>query len=99
MQDAKAQLIYYERPMATGPKVSDFHVTLVENTEELKFTLTQVCGVKGRVCKHRTLYIVGQTRVHLDRVDQLGDFMELEVKVTDYSSIFVECWGWLQARG
>ncbi len=36
-------------------------------------------GVRGRVVKLRTLYRVGRTRVHLDRVRDLGDFMELEV--------------------
>ena len=36
-------------------------------------------GVRGVVRKKRTLYLVGQTRVHLDEVEGLGDFMELEV--------------------
>ena len=29
--------------------------------------------------KHRTLFMIGRTRVHLDRVDGLGQFLELEV--------------------
>ena len=33
--------------------------------------------------KRRTLYIVGRTRVHLDRVEELGDFLELEVVLAD----------------
>ena len=34
--------------------------------------------------KHRTLYLVGRTRVHLDRVQGLGHFMELEVVLEDH---------------
>lgn len=41
--------------------------------------LSEALGVLGVVRKERLLYLVGQTRVHLDRVDGLGDFMELEV--------------------
>jgi adenylate cyclase class IV len=79
LQDGKSQLIYYERPVESGPKLSDYHVTFIENPEALKLTLDRVCGTKGSVRKHRMLYMVGQTRVHCDRVDELGDFMELEV--------------------
>ena len=36
-------------------------------------------GIKGDVKKTRFLYMVGQTRVHVDEVEGLGNFMELEV--------------------
>ena len=39
-------------------------------------------GIKGVVRKRRMLYMIGQTQVHLDQVEGLGDFMELEVKNT-----------------
>ena len=40
-------------------------------------------GVSGRVIKQRTMLRVGRTRVHLDRVEGLGDFLELEVVLRD----------------
>ncbi|MES1263234.1 MAG: class IV adenylate cyclase, partial [Peristeroidobacter soli] len=36
-------------------------------------------GQIGRIRKYRTLFLVGRTRVHLDRVEGLGHFLELEV--------------------
>jgi predicted adenylyl cyclase CyaB len=40
-------------------------------------------GQVGRVRKHRVLFLVGRTRVHLDKVEQLGHFLELEVVLAD----------------
>ena len=47
--------------------------------ESLKSTLSLALGVRGVVRKTRYLYLVGQTRIHLDDVEGLGHFMELEV--------------------
>ena len=48
--------------------------------------LTRACGAIGRVRKRRLLLMAGQTRIHLDRVDGLGDFLELEVVLRDGQS-------------
>jgi predicted adenylyl cyclase CyaB len=75
----RGQLIYYNRPNQEGPKRSDYHVALTSDPENLKRVLGLAYGIRGVVRKTRYLYLVGQTRVHLDDVEGLGYFMELEV--------------------
>jgi predicted adenylyl cyclase CyaB len=75
----RAQLIFYERPDQGGPKRSDYHIYETGDPENLKITLSLALGTRGVVRKTRYLYLVGQTRVHLDDVEGLGRFMELEV--------------------
>jgi predicted adenylyl cyclase CyaB len=41
--------------------------------------LAHTLSVNGVVRKNRTLWMVGQSRVHLDEVDGLGHFVEIEV--------------------
>jgi adenylate cyclase len=73
------QLVYYERTDASGPKRSDYILAGTSEPLALKAALTAALGVRGVIRKRRTLYLVGQTRLHLDEVDGLGEFMELEV--------------------
>jgi len=73
------QLIYYTRPDQQGPKRSEYHFYETPDPENLKRVLELAYGIRGVVKKTRYLYLVGQTRVHLDDVDGLGQFMELEV--------------------
>jgi hypothetical protein len=49
----------------------------------LRELLSLAYGQSGRVRKHRTLFLVGRTRIHLDRVEGLGDFIELEVVLSE----------------
>ena len=42
-------------------------------------TLSAALGVAGKVRNTRRLYKIGQTRIHLDQVECLGDFLEIEV--------------------
>jgi predicted adenylyl cyclase CyaB len=74
-----AQLIYYERPDQDGPKRSDYHIFETNEPENLKSVLGRALGIRGVVRKTRYLYLVGQTRIHLDDVEGLGHFVELEV--------------------
>lgn len=79
----RAQLVYYERPDQDGPKRSEYYIFETSDPQNLKTTLTLALGVRGVVRKTRFLYLVGQTRIHLDDVEGLGQFMELEVVLRD----------------
>jgi len=81
-----AQLIYYTRPDQEGPKRSDYHIAYTSDPDNLKSVLELAYGIRGAVKKTRYLYLVGQTRVHLDDVEGLGHFMELEVVMRDGQS-------------
>jgi predicted adenylyl cyclase CyaB len=82
----QGQLIYYTRPDQEGPKRSDYHISLTSDPENLKRVLELAFGIRGVVRKTRYLYQVGQTRVHLDDVEGLGQFMELEVVLREGQS-------------
>ncbi len=75
----RGQLVYYERTDASGPKRSEYILAETLEPSALKDVLTAALGVRGVIRKRRTLYLVGQTRLHLDEVEGLGEFMELEV--------------------
>jgi predicted adenylyl cyclase CyaB len=74
-----AELIYYEREDGPGPKESRYSLSRTSEPDSLKAVLQISLGVRGVVRKTRTLYLVGQTRIHLDEVEGLGSFVELEV--------------------
>jgi predicted adenylyl cyclase CyaB len=73
------QLVYYLRQDSAGPKHSDYKIFETDNPAELKTIMAQAYGVRGVISKVRYLYMVGQTRIHLDDVLGLGKFIELEV--------------------
>jgi predicted adenylyl cyclase CyaB len=79
MPSARAQLIYYERPDQRGPKLCNYKIFETGNPAGLKAILSSVLGIRGVIRKERLLYRIGQTRLHLDEVQRLGHFLELEV--------------------
>jgi len=75
----RGELIRYERVNLPDARCSHYVIARTPDPEVLLDILTKTLGRVGRVKKERTLYLIGQTRVHLDRVEGLGDFLELEV--------------------
>jgi predicted adenylyl cyclase CyaB len=78
-----AELIHYRRADAKGPKASEYATVLVRDAAALRELLAAALGVTGRVVKRRLVYRVGRTRIHLDEVQDLGSFLELEVELAD----------------
>jgi predicted adenylyl cyclase CyaB len=81
--DSAGELIYYRRSDQAGPKESYYLVTPTAAPYLLRECLSLACGQVGRVRKHRLVFLVGRTRIHLDRVQGLGNFMELEVVLSE----------------
>lgn len=79
----EGELIFYRRANEQGPKESFYLRSPTSTPETLRESLSQAYGQVGRVRKHRTLFLVGRTRVHLDDVNGLGHFLELEVVLED----------------
>jgi predicted adenylyl cyclase CyaB len=75
----QAELIFYQRPNVSGLKVSSYLKVPVAQPALMRAALAHSLGVVGRVRKRRRVYLAGNTRIHLDQVQGLGSFLELEV--------------------
>jgi predicted adenylyl cyclase CyaB len=71
-------LIAYERPDLFGQKKSRYRIVKVGDADELREMLSTVLGIRAVVPKTRQLFIAKGVRIHLDRVDGLGRFIEFE---------------------
>jgi predicted adenylyl cyclase CyaB len=71
-------LVYYEREDQVGPKQAQ--VTLYPTSPEstLKEILTKSLGILVVVKKQREIYFIENVKFHLDTVDGLGTFAEIE---------------------
>lgn len=85
--DEEGELIHYHRPNTTEPVVSDYTVVETLQPDLLAEVLADAVGVIGIVSKVRTVYLIGQTRVHFDEVEKLGRFVELEVVLEESQTV------------
>lgn len=84
--DSTGELIFYRRADQAGPKESFYLRSATSEPEVLRESLALAYGSAGRVRKKRLLYLHGRTRIHLDAVQGLGSFIELEVVLRDGES-------------
>jgi predicted adenylyl cyclase CyaB len=78
-----AELIGYRRPDLAGARWSAYDRVPIapDDAPALKDALTATIGPRAVVVKRREVGLLGRTRVHLDQVDGLGCFVELETVV------------------
>jgi predicted adenylyl cyclase CyaB len=81
--NGNGELIFYRRANQHGPTESFYLRSPTSTPEVLRESLSLAYGQVGRVRKRRTLFLVGRVRIHLDRVEGLGDFLEIEVVLID----------------
>lgn len=72
------ELIFYRRADRSGPTLSTYRRTPTDVPRALAAVLRAALPVVGEVRKRRTVYHRGRTRIHLDEVEGLGTFLELE---------------------
>ena len=77
--EEEGEIIFYRRADQQGPKESFYLRSPTSAPGTLRDSLSLAYGQSSRVQKNRTLFLVGRTRIHLDKVEGLGHFLELEV--------------------
>ena len=78
-------LIHYDRPDQSGPKTSDVLLYRVDPDPSLKAVLSRALGVLVVVDKQREIHFVDNVKIHLDVVEGLGTFLEIEAIDSDGS--------------
>jgi homotetrameric cytidine deaminase len=74
----RAQLIAYRRADAATARLSEYHLVDVPDPDALTAALVATLGITVEVVKRRHLLLWHDVRIHLDDVDGLGRWVELE---------------------
>lgn len=79
-----SQLVYYTRADVKGPKKSEIILVKLDKKEgeKLKEILAEILGVRTIIKKTRGIYEYRGARVHLDDVEGLGRFIEIEFPIS-----------------
>jgi len=78
-----AELIHYQRSTTSEVKTSDYLIYRTSDPDMLGRILESFLHSDTVVKKNRTLYLWHNVRIHLDRVEGLGNFIEFEAVITD----------------
>ena len=79
--------IFYSRPNSADMKLSKYKRFNIKHPKLVDKILSVSLGRTGEVKKVRQLFLKDNIRFHLDRVENLGDFIELEYVIPEKESI------------
>jgi len=71
-------LIFYRRADQAATRDSHVQLASISNPSELRRVLEAALPIRAVVEKLREIYFVGQTKIHLDRIENHGCFLEVE---------------------
>ena len=85
-----AELIAYTRADLPGERESAYRIVEIPQPEELRHALAETLGIEIVVDKRRHLFVWENVRIHLDEVEGLGSFIELEAVADPESDLTQE---------
>jgi predicted adenylyl cyclase CyaB len=77
------EVIAYVRPDKTAARTSEFQRLPTTDAAGTRRLLERMLGAQGCVRKRREVWLYKNARIHLDTVAGLGEFVEIEVVVTE----------------
>lgn len=83
-------LIQFQRADQAQERESRYRIVEVGDAGTLAAALGAALGVRGAVEKHRRLLLWHDVRIHLDTVERLGTFVELEAVAPPQSDLTTE---------
>jgi adenylate cyclase class 2 len=72
-------LIHYNRQNSKDAKLSNIAYSKITNSLDIKHVLTSSLGILIEVRKERHIYFIDHVKFHIDYLDSLGTFLEIEV--------------------
>jgi len=87
-------LIHYNREDKVEAKESDVLLYKSSKNSLLKELLVRALGLLVTVDKQREIYFIGNVKFHLDKVEDLGEFVEIEAigsEDTDKDDLMKQC--------
>lgn len=93
-------LIHYQRANQEGPKASEVSLYKPAEAADLYKTLERALGLLVKVDKEREIYFIDNVKFHIDKVAELGSFVEIEAisceAKPDAASLEAQCRHYMQ---